>query len=319
MSPVRVIRLAFSIRILVTAALIGLMFSTGSMAWQAVAYAPYPSYPSAAYYYPYSQPGYYPGHSNNYQYPAQPNYAPVKPAATPTAKIKSVTEKTRQKIKDVSEDISAKKKAFMDKLLPYIERENARLKQIRQQVGQLILKLEARVKISQKSKDWLKKLAKKYRIKGDPVEDNEARKELLQKVDIIPASLTLAQAANESAWGKSRFATEANNLFGIWTFDKNKGLKPQNRDVEKKHLVRKFENVGDSVKHYMHILNSHPAYKKLREIRQQFRHKQLTPDGHALAVGLEKYSAKGAQYIQLIRDLIRQNQWANLDSLNQSA
>jgi Bax protein len=203
--------------------------------------------------------------------------------------------------------------------LPFIDKENTRLQQLRRKVENIIQQLDANILLSDESKNWLRKLAKKYRVKGNPLTKPQAREDLLKKVDIIPASLTLAQAANESAWGKSRFATEANNLFGIWTYDKSKGLKPKNRDSEKKHLVRIFDHYGESVSYYMHTLNSHPAYTKLRDIRQQQRKNLLSLDGFELAVGLEKYSAKGELYIKLIRDLIRQNQWVQLDGKNLSA
>ena len=143
-------------------------------------------------------------------------------------------------------------------------------------------------------------------MKPDPLTSKAARDELLGKIDIIPSSLALAQAANESAWGQSRFAQEANNLFGIWTYDKDKGLVPRNREQGKKHLVRIFDDVGESVRYYMHTLNSHPAYAGLREIREDLRASGLAIDGHKLAVGLEKYTAKGQQYIDLIQGLIRQ-------------
>ena len=141
----------------------------------------------------------------------------------------------------------------------------------------------------------------------------------MRKIDIIPASLALAQAANESAWGESRFAQEANNLFGIWTYDRAKGLKPKNRENGKTHLVRIFDDIGASVRYYMYNLNSHPAYRELRQIRQQLRASGRAINGYALAAGLEKYSSQGTTYIELIRDLIEQNEWALLDSENQQA
>ena len=132
-------------------------------------------------------------------------------------------------------------------------------------------------------------------------------------------SLVLVQVVNESVWGWSRFAQEVNNLFGIWTYDEDKGIKPLNREEGKTHLVRIFDDYGESVSYYMHTLNSHPAYRELREIRQQLRTSGQEIDGHKLAAGLEKYSARGQVYIELIRSLIRQNRWAQLDTANQSA
>jgi Bax protein len=150
-------------------------------------------------------------------------------------------------------------------------------------------------------------------VKGDPLVEAKSRRELLNKVDIIPVSLALAQAANESAWGRSRFSVEANNLFGIWTFDEKKGLKPKERDEDKKHFVRKFKHIDGSIQYYMLTLNSHPAYRKMRSIRQKLRESQSPITGEAMARGLEKYSEKGPEYVELIQNLIQQNGWELLD------
>jgi len=214
---------------------------------------------------------------------------------------------------------TANKQVFIASLLPSIEKENRRLLVLRKAVGPLLDELDAGGSLSQREQQKIKELAKRYRVKQDPLATKAARSELLRKIDIIPLSLTLAQAANESAWGQSRFAREANNLFGIWTYDKDKGLKPGNREQGKKHLVRIFDDIGGSVRYYMHMLNSHPAYAGLRAIREDLRASGQTIEGHKLAAGLEKYSAKGQQYIDLIQSLIRQNEWVQLDSDNQSA
>jgi len=323
MAYFKYLRFLFSFRVIAASLLVWLLFMTQAQAWNQATYAYQQPYRSIAYSSGYQYPP-----SNYYRsyYPAIPAYnadsssqAPtdiIKPQATENLQLK---QRAKQKIKAVTKSLGDKKQVFINNLLPFIERENARIRQIRKQASDIIHDLDSRYSISEKSSLWLKQLGKKYRIKGDPTVDKQARGELLKKVDIIPASLTLAQAANESAWGKSRFATQANNLFGIWTYDEKKGLIPQNRDSTKKHLVRKFDDLGGSVRYYMHMLNSHPAYQKLREVRYQLRQNQQSPDGHALAVGLEKYSAKGDIYIKLIRDLIRQNQWARLDELSPAA
>jgi Bax protein len=215
--------------------------------------------------------------------------------------------------------LSAKKRTFITSLLPYIEDENRRLASLRKEVVGLLDRLESNKVIGPAEQRRLKRLAEEYRVKGDPLELDAARAELRRKIDIIPASLALAQAVNESAWGESRFSREAKNLFGIWTYDENKGLKPLRREPGKKHLVRIFDNVGESVRYYMHNLNSHPAYAALRDIRQQLRNTNSDIDGHQLAAGLEKYSARGQVYIALIRDLIDQNEWALLDAGNRGA
>ena len=190
------------------------------------------------------------------------------------------------------------------------------MSRLREEVSGL-LNRQAYGTLDDTGKQRLRKLAASYRIDDDPVDSASARQALLHRIDIIPSSLALAQAANESAWGKSRFAREANNLFGIWTYDEDKGLKPRNREAGKTHLVRIFDDYGDSVRYYMHLLNSHPAYADLREIRVQLRTARQTIDGHSLASGLDKYSAKGKEYVDLIKSLIRQNEWARLDMDNQ--
>lgn len=212
--------------------------------------------------------------------------------------------------------MSDKKRQFISALLPYIEQENRRLSVMRNTVITIIDKLETGITPDVSEQQQLVKLAARYRLDGDPLQDREARDELLRKIDIIPVSLALAQAANESAWGESRFAQEANNLFGIWTYDQAKGLKPKNRENGKTHLVRIFDDIGASVRYYAYNLNSHPAYRELREIRQQLRASGKEINGYALAAGLENYSAKGQVYIELIRSLIEQNEWALLDMDN---
>lgn len=323
MSLTTVLRFIFSFRLLAAVLITWVLFSTQSMAWQRVNYNPYPTYAAAVNFNPYVQPYRYPAFYYPQNYYPQPGYykpqlptpKPVTPARQP--EINNAAE-DKPVEKPIAKSSSEFKQAFIDKLLPYIERENTRLKKLRERALNIIQRLNADGAISERSKTWLKKLARKYRIRANPLKNQQAREELLTKVDIIPPSLTLAQAANESAWGKSRFAIEANNLFGIWTYDESKGLKPQKRDPEKKHLVRVFDHYGESVSYYMHTLNSHPAYKKLREIRRQQRYKQLAINGYEMANGLEKYSAKGYLYIKLIRKLIQQNQWAQLDTIKQS-
>ena len=295
-------------------------------------YASYPQYryappPPQYAYNPYSRasaPYYY-----GYRYPSAPSAQAgqmyrrqVESPLTQRAPVNntgksqtSTTAKTGKSSKRVTLDkpvLSEKKQGFIQALLPHIEKENQRLTLLRKNVIQLLSRHEIDA-LDNNEKQRLLRLAKKYRVAGDPLSDKSAGVELLAKIDIIPSSLALAQATNESAWGKSRFAKEANNLFGIWTYDETKGLVPKKREEGKKHLVRIFDDYADSVQYYMYTLNSNPAYKDLRQIRQQLRKNNQPINGHVLAAGLTKYSAKGQEYIDLIRSLIRQNKWANLD------
>ena len=320
------------IRTILLALTLVALFSGHAMAYQYGYYSP-DSYNAPRAYYPDARAPYpyYP----TYRYPVQPAYARARmPEQAPavsrvsvitqqqsllegsSSAVESNTGSTDKAVKNVS-GLSGKKQAFMTTLLPYIEQENRRLLSLRNSTAGMFSKLDSGTALSTSEQQKISKLANKYRVKGDPLVDIAAREEMLRKIDIVPSSLALAQAANESAWGESRFAQEANNLFGIWTYDQDKGLKPNNREQGKTHLVRIFDDFSESVRYYMYTLNSHPAYKELREIRQQLRASDQIIDGHRLAAGLEKYSAKGQGYIVLIQGLIKQNEWALLDTGNQ--
>ena len=210
--------------------------------------------------------------------------------------------------------ISAKKQRFIEMLLPHVEEENRKILATRQWLQNLLSKSDWHNSTSSNDAKKLSNLAKTYKVKIDEKPSAALITKLLKRVDIIPASLTLAQAANETGWGTSRFAKEANNYFGIWTYDAEKGLKPKNRSENKKHFVRKFDSTAESVSYYMQLLNSHPAYEELRNIRSRLRKENSSIQGALLAEGLEKYSALGNQYIKLITQLIAQNQWAKLDT-----
>jgi Bax protein len=317
------------IRTILLAAISMVLFSSYAMAYQYGYYSPYP-YARAIY--PDVHTAYRP-YRANYRYPAPPVYVRSRmPAQAPAAihpdleapvqALDNSVQTENRNSTDTDErfsGLSGKKQAFIATLLPVIEKENRRLLALRQQLVGMSSRLERNHVLSVSEQQMIKKLANKYRVNADPVLDSAARQELLRKIDIIPSSLALAQAANESAWGESRFAQEANNLFGIWTYDETRGLKPLKREQGKTHLIRIFDDVEQSVRYYMYTLNSHPAYQKLRLIRQQLRSSGQVIDGHRLADGLEKYSAKGHSYVDLIRSLIRQNELVHLDSNNRQA
>lgn len=209
---------------------------------------------------------------------------------------------------------SEKQQAFFEQLQPLVEQENRRLLETRAAVSRMVDGLDAGRTLSATQRQRLKGLASRYRVDGDPVEDAGAREALLDKLDMVPVSLALAQAANESAWGKSRFAREGNNLFGIWTYDESKGIVPRKRAPGKKHLVRKFDSLAESVRYYLFTLNSHPAYAELREIRSRLRAAGEPLDGLAMAEGLTRYSAKGNEYVRLIQGMIRRFDLAVYDA-----
>lgn len=310
-------------------ALIGLLpvFSAAN-AYQTPGYQPYPvpgympyQVMPQGYPHPGNQPRYLPrwnpyppryGHRVKPVVPAKPS-VPVKKLLVPVPATTTLSALPKMDKKDQV------RKVFIELLVPMIEKENKRLYELKQEMVIVLGQLDRGTEIGEQRKKQLKSLSKQYRVKGKILSDPKAREELRQRIDIVPVSLTLAQAANESAWGTSRFAQQGKNLFGIWTYDESNGLIPKGRKAGEKHLVRKFKTLDESVSYYMHTLNSHPAYVEFRAIRWQQRLQKLSLDGGSLAKGLTKYSAKGEEYVRLIQALIRNHNFAALDLKNNQA
>lgn len=163
-------------------------------------------------------------------------------------------------------------------------------------------------------------IAIKYRvIENEQIELTEAkRRVLLGRVDILPPSLALAQAAEESGWGTSRFALEGNAFFGQWDFS-GKGMKPkQQREELGNYGVARFASPLDSVEAYMANINTNAAYEKLRTQRSEIRLLNRDMTGYELAATLDKYSERGAAYIAGLRQMIRYNKLEPLDTMHLS-
>jgi len=200
--------------------------------------------------------------------------------------------------------VARKKALFLRVLLPAVLAEN---KQIRQQRAWL-LQLLADGLPSKDSVTWqhLQQLADEYAVSGN-LNEADMRRRLLERVDEVPVALVLAQAANESGWGTSRFVLQANNLFGHWTYSADKGLVPLQRDKDKTHRVRIFPTLRLSVRSYLHNLNTGRAYQRLRQLRASLREQKLPLDSEYMAAGLVNYSERGEDYVREIRALIRSN------------
>ena len=141
----------------------------------------------------------------------------------------------------------------------------------------------------------------------DNLEIEAQFRQLLRRVDIIPADLVLVQAANESAWGISRFAQQGFNFYGLWCFRTGCGFVPRQRERGAAHEVAKFKSLAHATYTYMRNLNRHPAYKHLRDIRNQLRLHQKPITGMALSEGLIQYSERGEDYIEELQQMIRFN------------
>ena len=135
------------------------------------------------------------------------------------------------------------------------------------------------------------------------------------RMDIIPVSLAIAQAANESGWGTSRFALEGNALFGQWTWSK-KGISPKNKDPDQSHKILQFQILKASVRAYKNNLNTHNAYKEFREVRAKLRQSGTIITGLALSKYIKNYAAIGEKYVNIIEGIIEQNSLTDFDKAN---
>lgn len=203
-------------------------------------------------------------------------------------------------------DLAARKQAFYDYLLPKVYKSNQQIMRERQWLLMLRHRVLKDQPLTDQELDELATFEVRYRTNGN---GNIAARvgKLLERVDVVPASLVVAQAANESAWGTSRFAREANNFFGIWCFYEGCGIKPSQRREDMSHEVAAFPTVEEGVRYYMRTINTHRAYEALREMRAVSRRHNQSFAGEQLAVGLVNYSERGTDYVKEIQSMIRHN------------
>ena len=210
--------------------------------------------------------------------------------------------------------VSAKKRLFVQAVLPIVLQVNEEITSARWRLERLADRLtradtlSPADTISPADREWLVAMADLYRT--DPFDVQE----LLNRMDVVPPSLALAQAAEESGWGTSRFARQGNALFGQYTYNAKSGILPARRDADRRHRVRSHDNLLAAVRAYVHNLNSHWAYEDFRRRRAQLRRSGGQLDGHALAGELRSYSERRGAYVQTIRQIIRQNRLGDFDS-----
>ena len=198
-----------------------------------------------------------------------------------------------------------KRELFIKIVLPLILDENEKISNDRKKLFKILGKNFNTVG----ERVWLKRRFKEYKI-----EDKDLSK-LKMRMDIIPVSLALAQAANESGWGTSRFALEGNALFGQWTWSK-KGITPSKKSKKENHKVLQFQILKASVKAYKNNLNTHNAYREFRKVRAQLRQEEKKITGLDLAKYIKSYAAIGEKYVVLIENLIRNNSLTDFDNAN---
>jgi Bax protein len=206
--------------------------------------------------------------------------------------------------KDLSliEDIRERKELFIKIILPLILQENEKIEKDREK----LFKLLAKKSNTKKEKDWLKWKFKEYKIKNRDIS------ELKIRMDIVPVSLAIAQAAIESGWGTSRFALEGNALYGQWTWS-DKGLKPL-KNVDGDHKVMHFKILTASIKAYKKNLNTHSGYIEFREARAKLRNLNERVTGLKLTQYLDKYSATGMEYTKKLELTIKKNSLSDFEN-----
>lgn len=213
-------------------------------------------------------------------------------------------------VSDLSADhMAIRQQVFVDFILQQTQAVNAEILATRSKIQQL----RALNKLSKQDVLWLQQVAKRYGLIDFSYQRRHDWQELLRRVDIIPNSLALAQAANESAWGTSRFARQGANYFGLWCHVPGCGLVPRQRAADKVHEVRIFADAYAATAAYIHFLNTHPAFVKLRELRAALRQEQILLTGHELATGLAPYSALGRDYVNIIQAMISNYEFTQFD------
>ena len=193
-----------------------------------------------------------------------------------------------------------RKDRFLMLVLPHVLKANEEIAAERARL------LRIRTPMSAEDRVWLSWIADRYGTE-DPAE-------LARRIDVIPPSLALAQAAEESGWGTSRFAHEGNALFGQRTVAEEMGLVPLARTAAEGVRVRAYDSLGAAVRSYARNLNTHPAYAEFRRARAEARAKGTAPSGHSLAETLVRYSERGEAYVSSLRAIIRMNRLEGFDT-----
>ena len=206
-----------------------------------------------------------------------------------------------------------RKAAFFNYLLPLVHEANREVARERRWLGELGMQMLDGKALLPEQRSELTFMEDRYNLKSRGLYDAERVGQLLKRVDTVPAALVVAQAAKESGWGTSRFATEANNYFGIWCFYRGCGVTPLRRTSGLTHEVATFPSVRQSVRYYVRTLNTHIAYEGFREMRASKRFELEPIVGDELADGLLRYSERGLPYVREVQHIIRYNK---LDRFN---
>ena len=204
--------------------------------------------------------------------------------------------------------VDEKKELFIRSILPLVLLSNERISKDRARLLQIAYTLQKGKALSQTERDFLDVLYVEYETTPGDIA------ELIERVDIVPPSLALAQAAEESGWGTSRFAQMGNALYGQQVLEGDEGILPLERVEGRKHYVRSFDTLYETVASYTNNLNSHRAYGEFRKARAEMRRNKDVLNPEILAKTLVKYSERGEDYVKTIKRIMRINDLAALDA-----
>ena len=204
--------------------------------------------------------------------------------------------------------VTQRKQLFLGALLPLVLEVNDSILEDREYLQGLARRMGDGEDIGDEDRAWLAALFGAYQVEPGDVGA------LLERIDVVPSSLALAQAALESGWGTSRFALEGRALFGQRTYGGESGLRPSSAGEGDEFLVRSFPHLRDAVRAYMHNLNTNQAYREFRARRAESRRQGNGPRGEALVAHLARYSERGHDYVKALGRIIRENNLEPLDA-----
>jgi len=206
-------------------------------------------------------------------------------------------------------DPQIRKTEFLEYLQPIVQSVNDAIRSRRAHALSLLSALDNEDELPLLDRYWVQRMVERYRIdtSDEPPAIGDLIAKLVDRIDVVPDSLVLVQAAVESGWGTSRFATEGNNLFGQRCFESGCGLVPSKRATGSRFELATFDSVRGSVESYILNLNRHPLHEPLRALRSRLRDSGERPTGLSLARGLQSYSERGAEYVSEIQSLIIDN------------
>ena len=215
-------------------------------------------------------------------------------------------------------DIQSKKKQFFDFIRPTVVKQNNALLAIRVKLNKWLEHISLELSLTDQENKELLALVKQYRVNKNASLLSQLN-ELLVRIDIVPMPLVLVQAANESAWGTSRFSRIGLNFFGIWCYKPGCGMVPSSRNTDAKHEVEAFKSLDNAVARYFLNINSNNAYRVFRTIRLELRSHDEPLNPEVLATGLLPYSERGADYVIDITKMLRHNkQYLTEDNAEQN-